>query len=167
MSDEERDVLWVQRVDPVMLPLELLDQKPGYNVEEYLQYAVAAPDQIHAFVIYRGDEAISCFWCHYSRLYKQVHIDTFVVDKEARVEDTARDCMRITIKVCEGLAKEFGASRVTWSSPPKLADHMIKVIDDPRLAVAEWILAVNLDEELVAEEEPVDVEVPEVEKEVA
>ena len=135
------------------LPVVLLDQKPGYNVDEFMKVAMAAPERFFAYIIDDGENDICCSWACYNLLYRNIHIDTFVVDEEARKkENCVRDCMRITVATYEALAREIGAKKVSWSSPPKLADHMVKVIDDDRLKVEEWVLSIDIAEEAEPDE---------------
>lgn len=126
------------------LPEFLLEQKPGYNIGAFFHQAMNSSDKMLSYVVEDDDNVIACFWAHYSPLYKAVHVDTIVVDKEFRNEKTVGDVMRIARTILSKVASEIGADKITWSSPPKLAERTMKYLEGAH--VTEWVVTIDLDQ---------------------
>jgi hypothetical protein len=130
------------------LPLSLLEQKREYDVDAFLASATEHPDRIFAYVIERDEEEIACFWAYHAKLYGSIGVDTLVVDEAVRDDDTVRDVLRIAKSVLKGLAEELGAKKITWSAHPKVAERMVKFLDDPQVSIAEWVIMIDLTKEV-------------------
>lgn len=145
-SQEVPAALKVRSVPAWDLPRELMEQKPGWDLDLFYEWAGWNHQNLLAFVFEEAGRDIGCFWMTCSPVYRTAIIDTFVIDKELREPERVKRCVRVAFEIARQAAKEAGMRRLTWSSVPKLAERFIDYLDGD-IKHLETVVGVEWDDE--------------------
>jgi hypothetical protein len=138
----------LERVQLYELPLELLQQKPGWNAKAFLAWAIQQPEwAAAAFVAYEDGAPVACWLFTGNAVYSVVVIDTFIVDAAFRTHDRVKLLVKLAYKTAERAAQDLGFERVSWSSHPKLAARFIEYLKDEGAEIGEHVVVVRVNGE--------------------
>lgn len=98
------------------IPARLLQQKKLFDLDAARATYAGLGKDCRGFVLYELGRDIALAVFVVNRLYRSLWLDTLVIDKEVRSDDTVRRVIRLMHEVAVELARSEGLLKVSWAS---------------------------------------------------
>lgn len=120
-----------------------LDVDGFYKRMEHLRSS-NADSAIFGFVVEYDGDAVSCWLMAHDVIFKQIVVDTFVLDKAWRSETNTPFFTRVCADTCEQVARLLGVKKISYVTP--IPEVFLKQLDDKRMKIIEWVVSWEIED---------------------